>query len=144
MRWMKTLFNPVGDNEEAIVRREVDGVAVHFDRPASGRRTGAFPGMLEEARGLSQHAVLTHGDRYRAPARPVGHGHHRTGLIDIEMARHHFFFQAEDGIRDADVTGVQTCALPIWKSHRVRPRSGHLPRSPKAPGVCAGSYPGYR
>src|SRR5207245_4645566 len=24
-----------------------------------------------------------------------------------------FFFQAEDGIRDATVTGVQTCALPI-------------------------------
>src|SRR5436305_8548776 len=27
-----------------------------------------------------------------------------------------FFFQAEDGIRDADVTGVQTCALPISES----------------------------
>src|SRR5436305_6506137 len=26
-----------------------------------------------------------------------------------------FFFQAEDGIRDADVTGVQTCALPILR-----------------------------
>src|SRR5436305_13902950 len=25
----------------------------------------------------------------------------------------YFFFQAEDGIRDADVTGVHTCALPI-------------------------------
>src|SRR2546430_13704352 len=25
----------------------------------------------------------------------------------------HFFFQAEDGIRDLTVTGVQTCALPI-------------------------------
>src|SRR5438105_8242031 len=25
-----------------------------------------------------------------------------------------FFFQAEDGIRDPLVTGVQTCALPIW------------------------------
>src|SRR5699024_12681901 len=25
-----------------------------------------------------------------------------------------FFFQAEDGIRDRNVTGVQTCALPIW------------------------------
>src|SRR3989440_6526441 len=25
-----------------------------------------------------------------------------------------FFFQAEDGIRDLIVTGVQTCALPIW------------------------------
>src|SRR2546429_9355170 len=30
-----------------------------------------------------------------------------------------FFFQAEDGIRDVAVTGVQTCALPI--SMRVRP-----------------------
>ena len=26
-----------------------------------------------------------------------------------------FFFQAEDGIRDRNVTGVQTCALPIYK-----------------------------
>src|SRR5688500_19675768 len=26
----------------------------------------------------------------------------------------YFFFQAEDGIRDYKVTGVQTCALPIW------------------------------
>src|SRR5467141_731628 len=26
-----------------------------------------------------------------------------------------FFFQAEDGIRDSSVTGVQTCALPIWQ-----------------------------
>src|SRR5690554_8059026 len=31
-----------------------------------------------------------------------------------------FFFQAEDGIRDADVTGVQTCALPIFS--RVKPK----------------------
>src|SRR5207302_8036025 len=30
-----------------------------------------------------------------------------------------FFFQAEDGIRDFHVTGVQTCALPIWQR---RPR----------------------
>ena len=26
-----------------------------------------------------------------------------------------FFFQAEDGIRDISVTGVQTCALPIYR-----------------------------
>src|SRR5207245_4075672 len=29
--------------------------------------------------------------------------------------RTYFFFQAEDGIRDATVTGVQTCALPIYE-----------------------------
>src|SRR5687767_15486794 len=31
-----------------------------------------------------------------------------------------FFFQAEDGIRDKLVTGVQTCALPISRVHRLQ------------------------
>src|SRR5215217_4263655 len=36
-------------------------------------------------------------------------------LVDIVPCRFNlfFFFQAEDGIRDIGVTGVQTCALPI-------------------------------
>src|SRR5437879_13334554 len=29
-----------------------------------------------------------------------------------------FFFQAEDGIRDTSVTGVQTCALPIFHTRQ--------------------------
>src|SRR5256885_1513366 len=38
-----------------------------------------------------------------------------------------FFFQAEDGIRDYKVTGVQTCALPIYaKEMRLQRLSGHL------------------
>src|SRR5947209_13612668 len=32
----------------------------------------------------------------------------------VSAMRCPFFFQAEDGIRDIGVTGVQTCALPIW------------------------------
>src|SRR5256886_5450222 len=41
---------------------------------------------------------------------------------------HVFFFQAEDGIRDLTVTGVQTCALPISPAAgRARDRS---PRPP--------------
>src|SRR5207249_6091975 len=32
----------------------------------------------------------------------------------------YFFFQAEDGIRDRNVTGVQTCALPICARRRDR------------------------
>src|SRR6266566_1543628 len=35
-----------------------------------------------------------------------------------------FFFQAEDGIRDYKVTGVQTCALPIWRSCQERKAAG--------------------
>src|SRR3989442_6316580 len=40
-----------------------------------------------------------------------------------------FFFQAEDGIRDADVTGVQTCALPI-SIHTMFRDGGDAPRTP--------------
>src|SRR5690554_5083688 len=36
-------------------------------------------------------------------------------MFSVLLSRLSFFFQAEDGIRDADVTGVQTCALPILK-----------------------------
>src|SRR5689334_23748078 len=47
-----------------------------------------------------------------------------------------FFFQAEDGIRDGTVTGVQTCALPIYSirgrvwGHRTARRSSAV--SPNA------------
>src|SRR5207244_4987625 len=44
-------------------------------------------------------------------------------------------FQAEDGIRDDLVTGVQTCALPIWSG-----------RGDKPPGNCTSvneSFPGH-
>src|SRR2546430_9932020 len=34
-----------------------------------------------------------------------------------------FFFQAEDGIRDLTVTGVQTCALPIYLGPIIYPRT---------------------
>src|SRR2546427_7883114 len=48
-----------------------------------------------------------------------------------------FFFQAEDGIRDLTVTGVQTCALPIW------PRAALAGAEKGSAGLCAGP-PGRR
>src|SRR5699024_11652571 len=48
----------------------------------------------------------------------------------------HLFFQAEDGIRDRNVTGVQTCALPISGQHHQRHRADDQPqRGDPAPGV---------
>src|SRR5690606_40711928 len=41
-----------------------------------------------------------------------------------------FFFQAEDGIRDFHVTGVQTCALPILPAE---PGAPPIPLSPGGP-----------
>src|SRR5690625_7488298 len=47
-----------------------------------------------------------------------------------------FFFQAEDGIRDGHVTGVQTCALPISPPTPPRPQNPPTPprtRTPRPP-----------
>ena len=39
----------------------------------------------------------------------------RYGICDEMVVFRCFFFQAEGGIRDIGVTGVQTCALPIYR-----------------------------
>src|SRR5258708_2764182 len=49
-------------------------------------------------------------------------------VVGYEIAASYFFFQAEDGIRDDLVTGVQTCALPIC----IRDSTYRLPRAAHA------------
>src|SRR5947208_3815393 len=52
----------------------------------------------------------------------------RKGIVwDLPRSRLAFFFQAEDGIRDDLVTGVQTCALPISRREGAR-RDAHVHR----------------
>src|SRR5216684_1978079 len=55
------------------------------------------------------------------------------GYVDAQRDAHvvFFFFQAEDGIRDVAVTGVQTCALPI---STAAPRRSAGPCAPPGPG----------
>src|SRR5690349_23554459 len=57
-----------------------------------------------------------------------------------------FFFQAEDGIRDLYVTGVQTCALPIFQA-RSRLVDEHVPAdepSGNGEALLAGAQVGHR
>src|SRR5437016_12046704 len=49
-----------------------------------------------------------------------------------------FFFQAEDGIRVWSVTGVQTCALPIWPTGDITGVGGAQPRHNRI-GTCKSS-----
>src|SRR2546430_11327098 len=60
------------------------------------------------------------------------------------LSRVLFFFQAEDGIRDLTVTGVQTCALPILARDLVHQQEGEqfrvldppsLPTNPSFPKI---------
>src|SRR5215211_8836027 len=53
--------------------------------------------------------------------------YHAFFLGEMTMnAGHSFFFQAEVGIRDHCVTGVQTCALPIYRVGDAAPVGRHL------------------
>src|SRR5690625_7742341 len=56
-----------------------------------------------------------------------------------------FFFQAEDGIRDGHVTGVQTCALPISLIPRAIPTgswpSSHADQRPATKGPTTAGMP---
>src|SRR5258708_11435184 len=50
---------------------------------------------------------------------------------EVSFTLSFFFFQAEDGIRDDLVTGVQTCALPIYlqaQAYRLRPGASRMLR----------------
>src|SRR6266542_3330317 len=60
-----------------------------------------------------------------------------TGNVIVypSTAGRYFFSQAEDGIRDATVTGVQTCALPMWRrwpSCRAGTEDSGFRRRPRA------------
>src|SRR5690348_10131403 len=63
-----------------------------------------------------------------------------TTAAEAEQARP-FFFQAEDGIRDGRVTGVQTCALPICDKP-VEAAAGRVQQALVAtPGVASATPP---
>src|SRR2546430_3865856 len=87
--------------------------------PAASNAGGE--GMRKPARDRAtpSEPTLKHVEGDRAPALPerdsVERELGRGGMGRVFAARDEklFFFQAEDGIRDLTVTGVQTCALPI-------------------------------
>src|SRR2546429_4198862 len=52
-------------------------------------------------------------------AQCAAHGDRQEDMCGVDDF--FFFFQAEDGIRDVAVTGVQTCALPICSLREPQP-----------------------
>src|SRR5205823_9516034 len=78
------------------------------ERLGGRSRTGKYPGMMP---GCSRCGWPTLGAVYAAGRR----GKTSSGVEGWRsVICCFFFFQAEDGIRDKLVTGVQTCALPIF------------------------------
>src|SRR5438132_5459032 len=65
-------------------------------------------------------------------------------FVVFRVLRAFFFFQAEDGIRDHCVTGVQTCALPsiVAAGHPGAPPTAPAPRRRAAVPPCDGVLTG--
>ena len=71
---------------------------------------------MEEEEGNGEATPPLEPRRHELLAAAVGEDSTPAAAVSTHMnfeGRREFFFQAEDGIRDATVTGVQTCALPI-------------------------------
>src|SRR5262249_9696332 len=78
-------------------------------QPANGGRTRSEIGRAScRERAESSGGAVTVEKREKRWS-----GRRRRGTEVRQHAVSFFFFQAEDGIRDWSVTGVQTCALPI-------------------------------
>src|SRR5205823_8870936 len=98
------------------------GVRRSSEKQAMARRVGAFVFYWVMGK-IADTKVVSNGTDYRLISRSVIDAFNQIGerermfrgLVDwLGFKRVHvFFFQAEDGIRDKLVTGVQTCALPI-------------------------------
>src|SRR2546426_6977396 len=80
-----------------------------------------FSDFIESAR-LSRGIFL--GDSQNILLGPRFVGGHVGIFVESVLGLVFFFFQAEDGIRDYKVTGVQTCALPISRFCGFKVNSG--------------------
>src|SRR2546430_8448839 len=104
------MFSPSRDEVRQMFfgawRKYRDGVQL------TGIEALAFDVILEHP---EYHAVLDDQSRYRDKdyTDETNPFLHMSLHLALEEQFSIFFFQAEDGIRDLTVTGVQTCALPI-------------------------------
>src|SRR5436305_106313 len=119
--WIVAITEPVvGLTRESVPS---SALATHTASPPYAIPAGPLPTRSEERRvgkeGRSRWGrSSTRSKAWHPDATGCGGSWRPCSGGDLEAAGAQwlsvvFFFHAEDGIRDADVTGVQTCALPI-------------------------------
>src|SRR2546430_5255942 len=108
---MKSPTSSVGRIEELGI---LNGSAINERSRKTIRSTGKklFGYSIHHGSGLPAGRFRAHSTRSASAITPVTTVS-KNSIRAKFMNRCVFFFQAEDGIRDFTVTGVQTCALPI-------------------------------
>src|SRR5256885_8053134 len=86
-------------------------------------KSGADRGDLALLLKALAFAAHKNRDQRRKDAESSPYINHPIALADVLINEGGFFFQAEDGIRHYKVTGVQTCALPIYACSCARARA---------------------
>src|SRR3989304_1136963 len=85
--------------------------------------------MREESCSPAEPASPGAGDRPRTPGPARRRCVPGRGRRSRGARRCSFFLQAEAGIRDVAVTGVQTCALPIYIHDEIKDLGSHVDNS---------------
>src|SRR2546430_8645235 len=94
---------PKGSMTNQIIDPQMHGKPMFVPRILSAEQPSLIASLFENVRDLLFPQKLP---PLKVTSRPIP-------VRDIWEKKDPFFFQAEDGIRDLTVTGVQTCALPI-------------------------------
>src|SRR5262249_42876616 len=117
LKWALSVLPKAGDVRSSVSSRESVTRSGACIRPARDYGTSMTIAEDKTEPPLKYCLSLISVERFLAPLRRA---HGRVAILrkyvfeDPPFLRvENFFFQAEDGIRDWSVTGVQTCALPI-------------------------------
>src|SRR5437016_4504225 len=119
---MRALVLYTATGQEQVIVAEHAGSDDSSDAGRRENERALLATALEDANAIVGHMIndlMSSADELR--------NIYKVGLNTSRLLMVLFFFQAEDGIRDWSVTGVQTCALPIWHHGRAalaaRPRA---------------------
>src|SRR5256885_8730234 len=124
MDWFKDLYDDFrmttgfGHVSVEQTKRDVDFICDVLELPKEAQVLDLCCGAGRHSVELARRAYVATGIElnpdYLKLAKELSEGESNApNFIQGDVRRVDFFFQAEDGIRDYKVTGVQTCALPI-------------------------------
>src|SRR5690606_20543959 len=111
-----------GRSEERRVGKECRS---GWERNVEQKKPGPLAELMEPFVTMIPYLLVecdgSDGERFRHTLEPYTYERVTQGVpqcisgdCGVFTLKYIFFFQAEDGIRAFHVTGVQTCALPIW------------------------------
>src|SRR3989339_346256 len=104
------------DDSVKIINKKYPKIKIIENKKNLGYAEGNNVGIRYALKNKADYVLILNNDtivdkKFLTELVKVGESNEKVGIVGPNV--YCYFFQAEDGIRDWSVTGVQTCALPI-------------------------------